>query len=314
MTIGRTAAADIAGTTQARGLGRHRLGADLRRLRQARSLRIEDVAARLELAPSTLSRMETGQAPVKAAYLTIMLDLYRVHDPAQRARLTDLARDSMRKGWHDRYRYLLPAGASRYLDLETAATHLRSYSVQAVPGLAQTPGYAAAAICAAGLGFTRRRVRDLVTLQDRRQEHARSARRRLHLILDQSALLRPIGTAKIMAAQLSHLLTLATDPAITLQVAELSRPSPVLTLPFTILTLPAAAGSGAPGPDAVCTAGIGGQISITTCNSDLRTMRAIFTALAGNAASTDDTAILIKDAAAHWERQAHQDFAGERQC
>lgn len=110
-----------------------------------------------------------------------------------------------------------------------------------------------------------------------------------------------------MAAQLSHLLTLATDPAITLRVAELASPSPVLTPPFTILTLPSAARPDAPGPDAICTTGIGGQISITTCHSDLRTMHAIFTALAGNAASTDDTATLIKDTAAHWERQAHQD-------
>src|SRR5215472_4912179 len=84
----------------ARALGRHRLGAELRRLRQARSLRLEDVAARLEVVPSTLSRMETGQAPVKAAYLTALLDLYLVHDQAQRAHLTNLAGDASGASWH----------------------------------------------------------------------------------------------------------------------------------------------------------------------------------------------------------------------
>src|SRR5580658_10026504 len=145
MTSRHTAAAGPAATGAADpilapALSRYRLGAALRRLRQARSLRIEQVAARLGVAPSTLSRMETGHAQVKAAYLTVMLDLYRVHDQAQRDHLTELALDGMGKGWHDGYRSLLPAGTGRYLDLEAAASRLCVYSVHVVPGLAQTAG------------------------------------------------------------------------------------------------------------------------------------------------------------------------------
>lgn len=218
-----TAMPAAAGRTQARAVGRRHLGTDLRQRRQARSLRLEDVAARLEVAPSTLSRIETGKAPVRAAYLTAMLDLYHVDDPAERDRLTSLARDGRCESWHDYYRPLLPAGASHYLDLETAAEHIRSYSVHAIPGLIQTPAYAAAAIQAARPGLTRTQVRHLVTLQARRQELIRTAGHRLHLILDESALRRSFGTATIMAGQLRHLLTLTTDPAITMQVAELAR-------------------------------------------------------------------------------------------
>lgn len=246
--------------------------------------------------------METGQAPVKAACLTAMLNLYDVHDQAQRAHLTDLARDGSRASWHDGYRRLLPAGARHYLDLETAATRVRSYAMHAVPGLAQTAGYAAAAIGMARPGITNRQVRDLVRLQVRRQEHALTAGRRLHLILDQSVLLRPVGTAPVMAAQLRHLLTLTIHPAVTLQVAELARPRPVLTCPFTILSFPEPAS-----PGAACTTGIGGQITITTGHSSLQALHAAFSALAGNAASADDSATLIKDTTAHWERQAHQE-------
>ena len=60
---------------------RHRLGIELRRLREARSLRLEDVAARLGVVPSTLCRIGTGKAPAKAEYLALMLDTYGIDDP-----------------------------------------------------------------------------------------------------------------------------------------------------------------------------------------------------------------------------------------
>lgn len=59
----------VAAALPARAVGRHGLGSELRALRQARSLRLEDVAAKLEVAPSTLSRIETGKAPTKMSYL-----------------------------------------------------------------------------------------------------------------------------------------------------------------------------------------------------------------------------------------------------
>lgn len=293
----RTGHADAADPGRARAVGRLGLGQDLRRLRQARSLPLAEAAARLELAPSTLSRMETGKAPVKAAYLTVMLDLYDVHDQAQRGQLASLARDGMRKSWHDGYRHLLPDGASHYLDLESAATHLRSYSVHAVPGLAQTAGYAAAAIRAARPDLTGPQVRSLVTVQRRRQELTRSAGLGLHLVIDQSVFLRLIGTAEVMAGQLRHLLTLASNPAVTLRVVELARPLPALTTPFTILSFPGPAHL-----DVACRAGIGGQVTITTRRGDLRVLHRAFTALTSAAASPGDTASLIKKAVAHWER------------
>jgi len=287
---------------QARARGRHHLGAELRQLRQARSLRLEDVAAELDLVPSTLSRMETGKGPVKTTHLIAMLSLYQVDDPRQRTRLQNLARDGRLPSWHDNCRDLLPAGASHYLDLETTCTSVRSYAVHAVPGLTQTDSYAAAAIAAAWPGLTSRQVRDLAALQVRRQELALAARRRLHLLLDESALLRPVGTAPVMAAQLRHLLILTTYPAITVQVAELAMPRPVLTCPFTILTVP-----GSSEPDVACHAGIRGQITITTRDADLRALHHAFTALTGAATSPGNTATLISNAAAHWEQQARHD-------
>lgn len=41
-------------------ISRHQLGVQLRQLRQAQSLRLETAAAKLGVAPSTLSRIENG--------------------------------------------------------------------------------------------------------------------------------------------------------------------------------------------------------------------------------------------------------------
>ena len=58
---------------------RRRLGTELRRLRESNGFKLEEVAAQLGVAPSTLSRIETGKAPTKSAYLNQMLEIGRAH-------------------------------------------------------------------------------------------------------------------------------------------------------------------------------------------------------------------------------------------
>jgi transcriptional regulator with XRE-family HTH domain len=96
----------VAGTARP-AAPRRILGAALRELREDRALRLEDAATRLGVAASTLSRIETGKAPARTSYLTLLLDLYGVEDPGQRSRLADLAREGQRKSWQDDYRDIL---------------------------------------------------------------------------------------------------------------------------------------------------------------------------------------------------------------
>jgi transcriptional regulator with XRE-family HTH domain len=81
--------------------GRHRLGAELRRLRKAQSLRLEDAADKLGIAASTLSRTETGKTSIKPLYLAALLDLYGVDDPAS-------CKAARRRGELSRPEHLLP--------------------------------------------------------------------------------------------------------------------------------------------------------------------------------------------------------------
>src|SRR5260370_38672002 len=105
---------------------RRRLGAELRRLREAHSLKLEEVAEKLGLAPSTLSRIETGKAPTKSAYLMAMLEMYKVEDLGARKVLVDMAREGHRKGWWSVYDHVLPTGFAHYGCLQAEASGLRS--------------------------------------------------------------------------------------------------------------------------------------------------------------------------------------------
>jgi transcriptional regulator with XRE-family HTH domain len=278
----------VAGSREGPAIVRHRLGARLRRLREEQSLRLEDVAAHVGVRPSTLSRIETGEAPVRGAYLKVLLDLYEVSDPAERAELTDLALGSSRRDWLARYRAILPPGAAAYLGLEEAASAVLAFSATAVPGLLQCPGYAAAAIRAARPGLDMCAVSKLVTLTLRRQELLHDPGRRIRLILDESALHRHIAEPEVMTAQLGHLAAAVTMPAVTVQIAALARPWPVLTPSFALLTF-----AGPASADIAFQPGTGGRLTRITREADLADLRTTFDVLTASALSPGESAALI---------------------
>jgi transcriptional regulator with XRE-family HTH domain len=277
---------------------RRRLGRELRRLRVARSLRLEDVAAHLGVAPSTLSRIETGQAPTRTSYLKAMLELYQLDDPEQSRFLTDLAREAQRKPWWTGHAGLLPAHAGPYLDLEALASRARIYCTQILPGLLQTGDYTTAACRAVLPGYTAGQVRILQAIQARRQELARNAGLSIHLVVEESVLLTPVGGGTVMAGQLRQLLTFAADPAITIQVAQLSRARPVISLPFTALDFTDPAD-----PSVVCYGVVAGEVIFTTSENHVSTAQAAFTSLSEAALPGEASAELIKDLAGRYGSQ-----------
>src|SRR5258708_6436352 len=172
---------------------RRRLGSELRRLRESRSLRLEDVAARLEVAPSTVCRIETGKAPTRITYLAVMLDMYGVDDPDERSHMTDMAREGQLRGWWADCDDMLPGGVGSFLGLESAASEVRAFAADVVPGLVQTREYAAAALAASRPGLSEDQVSQLGAWQSRRQCFL-DGETQVHLVLDEAVLRRTIGT------------------------------------------------------------------------------------------------------------------------
>lgn len=103
--------------------------------------------------------------------------------------------------------------------LEEAAQLIRVYEVQFVPALLQTEDYARAVIMQGasgrGLGEVERRVAQRMS---RQKLLARENPPRYWVIMDESALRRPMGGRDVHIAQIEHLIDLVGEPNITIQV------------------------------------------------------------------------------------------------
>jgi transcriptional regulator with XRE-family HTH domain len=219
---------------------RRRLGSELRKLRDANGLKLEEVAGELGVAPSTLSRIETGKAPTKTAYLNQMLEMYGVTDPAQRQVLVDMAREGHRKGWWAAYEDVLATGFDIYVGLEAETTGIRSYENSLVHGLLQTADYARAVLRELQPRHTAEQVERQVDLRMARQQRLQDEPALdLWVIHDEAVIRRVVGGPVVMRAQLGRLLKVAEVPGMTLQVLPFGTGAHAgLRGPFSILEFP----------------------------------------------------------------------------
>jgi transcriptional regulator with XRE-family HTH domain len=268
---------------------RRRLGTELRRLREAHSIKLEEVAEKLGVAASTLSRIETGKAPTRSAYLLAMLDMYGVDDPGQRQALIEMAREGHRKGWWAAYDDVLPTGFGVYVGLEAEASSLRSFESMVVHGLLQTEDYARAVMTIVRRKLTGGEIERLVTLRMQRQEALlRADPLELWLILDEAVLRRTMGGPDLMHRQLTHLADASLWPNVTLQVLPFtSGPHPSLNGPFCIIEFPERYD-----PDVVYTEGVAGNAYLER-DRDVRFCAEVFDLLRAAALSPADSTDLI---------------------
>jgi transcriptional regulator with XRE-family HTH domain len=276
------------GSQHAPAISRVKLGAELRRLREARGLRLVDVAGELGVVPSTLCRIETGKAPTRACYLNTLIGLYGIDDADQRRQLADLAREGQRDGWWTEFADVLPISTCHYLGLESAAASVRVFTTQVIPGLLNAPGYAAAAWQAIRPGLNPATLDRLLAVTRRRQELLTREGFRLHVILDETALRRPLGTTDVLNAQLDRLATLTTTENVTLQILPIATPWTVLSHPFALLSYPDPRTSGT-----AATGSARGQVTIVRPADQVRALNTAFKTLAATALPPADSARLI---------------------
>jgi transcriptional regulator with XRE-family HTH domain len=194
---------------------RRRLGMELRRLREARRLTIEQVAEKVHLSASTISRIENAQVRVRRGEVREILDAFEVGD-RERDWLLELAVEALQKSWWHRSYSDLPLP---YADFEASAVRNLLYQVTVVPGLLQTEAYARAALQALSPGLDPPNVERRVAFRMERQAHFAEQRKlTLHAVLDEAVLRRPIGGADAMREQLASLGELSKLPNVQLQV------------------------------------------------------------------------------------------------
>jgi transcriptional regulator with XRE-family HTH domain len=195
------------------------LGAQLRRLREGKRISLEDAGEAIRASHSKISRLETGRVGFKDRDIADLLTLYGVMDENERTALRELAARANKQGWWHDYSDILPNWFEAYVGLEEAATQIRAYEVQFIPGLLQTGDYARAVTL---LGFPNAASRDVdrrVGLRLARQAvFTRPNPPNIWVVLDEAVMKRPIGGSEVMRGQIKHLIDMAQRPNVTIQI------------------------------------------------------------------------------------------------
>jgi DNA-binding XRE family transcriptional regulator len=222
---------------------RRRLGQELRRLRELKGMTAEEVAERVLVSQSKISRLENGRRSISQRDVRDLCGVYEVEDHRIVDSLMQMAKDSRQQGWWHSFGDI---PYSVYIGLETDAASLRVYDPQVVPGLLQTRQYAEALIAGALPETAPADIEKRVQVRMRRQERISAADNPLRLwtVLDEAALRRVVGNRALMREQLDHLVEQSQLPHVTVQVIPFDMGAhPGLNGQYAILEFPDAADS-----------------------------------------------------------------------
>ena len=198
------------------------LGGHLRRLREDAGITTERAAVVIRGSHSKISRMEHGRVGFKERDIADLLTLYGVIEGDEREALLKLARGSNLPGWWQSYSDILPHWVEPYFGLEAAASFIREYELQFVPGLLQTEAYARAVIRLGTSVAEDEIVRRAQARVSRQEILRRASPPKIWAVMDESALHRVIGGPEVMKEQLRHLLDMCDHPAVTVQILPFS--------------------------------------------------------------------------------------------
>jgi hypothetical protein len=216
------------------------LGAQLRGLRESKNISREDAGWEIRASGSKISRMELGRVSFKERDVSDLLTLYGVADPNERQALLSLAQQANNPGWWHHFSDILPAWFQSYLGLEAAATLIRTYEIQFVPGLLQTADYARSVILLGHAGADADEIERRIDLRRQRQQILnRPDPPQLWVVIDEAVLRRPIGGVEVMKAQIEHLIEASKLPNVRMQIIPfLAGGHAAAGGPFAILRFP----------------------------------------------------------------------------
>lgn len=208
---------------------RRQLGRKLEALRKAAGLTMEQTAEELDRARATLYRIESGAENVRfrASDVKEMLRLYGASEEDTGLVLAMAAATRENKNWwHDYIGSGLPRWFQLYIGLEAAATKIRKYQPELIPGLLQTRDYAEQVFQMPGGSIdaadNNERERAIQLRIERQALLTRFAAPQLSVILNEAVLRRPVGSASIMSEQLHQILKATELPNVTIRVLDFS--------------------------------------------------------------------------------------------
>ncbi len=273
-----------------------RLRYELRRLREQRGLTIEQVSEQSggDWTASAISRWETGDRRIRPADLRALLDIYDIHGE-QREVLLTLAREARQRGWWQSYKSdAVPEWFQVYLGLEAEAASIREYAAELVPGLLQTADYYRAFMQAAPAAGDQESIERKAAVRSERQGRLTAAElTECWAVLNEAVIRRVVGGPAVMRAQLLHIVELADQSHISVQVLPYRAGAhPAMDGSFIILGFPEA-----PDPDVVYLESQTGSLYLEA-HPEVERYQAMFNHLVAKALDPDESTHMIAQVAA----------------
>ncbi|MEU6403119.1 helix-turn-helix transcriptional regulator [Streptomyces sp. NPDC046985] len=199
-----------------------RLGAALRRYRQAAELDQPQAAEVIAAHQTRVSRIETGHVIARPIEIRALLSAYGVDDPGVRTKLEDLAKQSKNRGWWLEHAAHLRPDYVDHIALEDDATYIREWQPILVPGLLQTPAYAEAIISGGSKYVAAERVEQLVKARMGRQAKIAEGGASYSCVLWETVVVQPLVGVDVHREQLSAILEIGKRKNVTVQVLPFS--------------------------------------------------------------------------------------------
>lgn len=214
-----------------------RLGHEMRRLREAAGKSIHETSAELEWSTSKISRLENGLTKrPDVQNIRVLCAAYGVTDEQVIERLVTLAREARRPGWWTKYPDVF---RSSFVGLEAEASAITTFELALIPGLLQTADYMRAIMRGARIEDPAEIERRIEARLERQRILTRANPPRYWAIIDEAALIRPLGDREAHRRQLRRLAETGPMEHVTVQVLPLSAgPHPGLSGSFVILDFP----------------------------------------------------------------------------
>lgn len=206
----------------ANSAARRRLGAELRRLREAAGLTQADVGVTLGRTPTTVLNWERGKTQIAKSDLVLLLAELRAPTEVRQS-LEQLREEGGQRGSRQWATYGLPGWLRSLASFEEDAAAISRFETNVVPSLLQTEDYARAVLSALPQVLATRTVDAALEYRLARQPRLTGPEpARFHGIIAEGALRAEVGSSEVTVGQLERLLTAAEADNITLQVLPLT--------------------------------------------------------------------------------------------
>jgi transcriptional regulator with XRE-family HTH domain len=199
-----------------------RLGAELRRMREAAGLKVVQAAEHLGVERTRISNIEAGRLGVSEERVRSLASVYQCGDQAYVDALAAMTEDRF-KGWWEDFRGKVGVGALDLAELEHHAVLLRSMQMMHFPGLLQTEEYAKAVFSMAVPEPTPVELRRRLSYRMRRRDVLdRDDPPTCTFLLHEAAARLDFGGAAVMRSQVKQILEASERENVTVRVIPFS--------------------------------------------------------------------------------------------